>query len=379
MDERSLNPSVEKFLNLIKKSRQGNLKIYLGLSAGVGKTYRMLQEAHELQKNGVDILIGYIETHGRKETEDLIAGIPVIPRKNIFYKGKEFEEFNIDAVLMRRPEVVIIDELAHTNIPGSRNEKRYQDVEELIYNGINVISAVNIQHIESLNSVVEEITGIEVKERIPDSVIGLADEVVNIDITTDELIKRLHQGKIYKADKIESALINFFTKDNLLQLRELALREVANAVEKKIYNEVPQDEQARGDNILVCLGNDYNKNEKIIRRTARIAERFDSRWYVIYVESPGNSFEKLELQLQRHLINNFKLASELGGLSEKISSEDVIEGILKYAKEKMVSKIILGKPAIRNYFSKIVHRNIIDRLLDKVEKENNEYDIEILS
>lgn len=379
MDERSLNPSVEKFLNLIKKSRQGNLKIYLGLSAGVGKTYRMLQEAHELQKNGVDILIGYIETHGRKETEDLITGIPVIPRKNIFYKGKEFEEFNIDAVLMRRPEVVIIDELAHTNIPGSRNEKRYQDVEELIYNGINVISAVNIQHIESLNSVVQEITGIEVKERIPDSVIGLADEVVNIDITTDELIKRLHQGKIYKADKIESALINFFTKDNLLQLRELALREVANAVEKKIYNEVPQDEQARGDNILVCLGNDYNKNEKIIRRTARIAERFDSRWYVIYVESPGNSFEKLELQLQRHLINNFKLASELGGLSEKISSEDVIEGILKYAKEKMVSKIILGKPAIRNYFSKIVHRNIIDRLLDKVEKENNEYDIEILS
>lgn len=379
MDERSLNPSVEKFLNLIKKSRQGNLKIYLGLSAGVGKTYRMLQEAHELQKNGVDILIGYIETHGRKETEDLITGIPVIPRKNIFYKGKEFEEFNIDAVLMRRPEVVIIDELAHTNIPGSRNEKRYQDVEELIYNGINVISAVNIQHIESLNSVVEEITGIEVKERIPDSVIGLADEVVNIDITTDELIKRLHQGKIYKADKIESALKNFFTKDNLLQLRELALREVANAVEKKIYNEVPLDEQARGDNILVCLGNDYNKNEKLIRRTARIAERFDSRWYVIYVESPGNSFEKLELQLQRHLINNFKLASELGGLSEKISFEDVVEGILKYAKEKMVSKIILGKPAKRNYFSKIVHRNIIDKLLDKVEKEKSEYDIEILS
>lgn len=379
MDERNLNPSVEKFLNLIKKSRQGNLKIYLGLSAGVGKSYRMLQEAHELQKNGVDVLIGYIETHGRKDTEELLTGLPVVPRKKIFYKGKEFEEFNIDAVLMRHPEVVIIDELAHTNVPGSRNEKRYQDIEELIYNGINIISAVNIQHIESLNSVVEDITGIEVKERIPDSVIGLADEVVNIDITTDELIKRLHQGKIYKADKIESALKNFFKKDNLLQLRELALREVANAVEKKISNEVSPEDQVKGDNILVCIGNDINKNEKIIRRTARIAERFDSHWYVIYVESPGKPFEQLELKLQRHLINNFKLASELGGISEKLTSSDIVEGILNYAKEKNISKIILGKPGVKNYFKKIVHGNIIDKLLDKVENEDNEYDIEILS
>lgn len=379
MDERSINPSVEKFLNIIKKSRQGNLKIYVGLAAGVGKSYRMLQEAHELQNNGIDVLIGYIETHGRMETNELLEGLSVVPRKIIFYKGKEFEEFDIDAVLIRHPEVVIVDELAHTNIPGSRNEKRYQDIEELIYNGINVISAVNIQHIESLNSVVEDITGIEVKERIPDSIIGLADEVVNIDITTDELIKRLNQGKIYKADKIESALKNFFRKDNLLQLRELALREVANAVEKKISNEISPDEQAKGDNILVCIGNNFNKNEKIIRRSARIAGRFDSRWYVIYIESPGRSFEQMDLKLQRHLINNFKLASELGGVSEKISSDDIVEGILKYAKEKMISKIILGKPAAGNYFRKLFNGSIIDKILDKVENENSEYDIEILS
>lgn len=214
--------SAEEFLNLIKRSRRGKFKIYIGMSAGVGKTFRMLQEAHTLLRNGIDVKIGYIETHYRKETHDLLEGLPVIPRRKLFYKGKELEELDVQAVINLRPEVVIIDELAHTNIQGSKNEKRWQDVLEILEAGINVISAVNIQHIESLNNEVKAITGVEVAERIPDKVLALADEVVNIDLTADELITRLKEGKIYQAEKIEAALKNFFKSDHILQLRELA-------------------------------------------------------------------------------------------------------------------------------------------------------------
>lgn len=373
----NLNSSAEKFLNLIKKSRQGNLKIYLGLAAGVGKSYRMLQEAQELLKNGIDVWIGYIETHGRKETEELLTGLPVIPRKNVFYKGKEFEEFDLDAVLLRHPEVVIVDELAHTNMAGSRNDKRYQDIEELLYNGINVISAVNIQHIESLNSIVEDITGIEVKERIPDSVIGLAEEVVNIDITTDELIKRLKQGKIYKADKIQAALENFFQKDHLLQLRELALREVADKVETKIDIEISKSDRAACDNILVCIGINDKLNQKIIRKSSRIADRLDSRWYVLFVETDKKSLENIDLKTQRHIINNLKLAVQLGATADKIKSKSIVDGIIDYAKEKDVKKIIVGKPEKKNIFEKITKKNTIDDLIDKI--EDTEFDLEIIS
>ena len=226
--------TVQHFLDLIKKSRRGKFKIYIGMSAGVGKTYRMLQEAHALQRNGIDVKIGYIETHGRKETHELLDGLPVVPRRKLFYKGKELEELDVQAVISLRPEVVIVDELAHSNIEGSKNEKRWQDVLEILEAGINVISAVNIQHIESLNDEVKAITGIEVAERIPDKVLALADEVVNIDLTADELISRLKEGKIYKEEKIQTALNNFFKSEHILQLRELALKEVASQVVRKI-------------------------------------------------------------------------------------------------------------------------------------------------
>lgn len=226
--------SVRHFLNLIKRSQRGVFKIYIGMIAGVGKTYRMLQEAHEMLDNGIDVQIGYVETHGRAGTEALLEGLPVIPRKKIFYKGKELEEMDMDAILQLHPELVIVDELAHTNVEGSRNEKRWQDVMELLEAGINVISAVNIQHIESLNEDIKSIAGIEVKERIPDKVLEEADEVVNIDLTAEELINRLKAGKIYKTEKIQTALNNFFKTENILQLRELALKEVAFRVEKKL-------------------------------------------------------------------------------------------------------------------------------------------------
>ena len=215
--------SVQHFLDLIKKSRRGKFKVYIGMIAGVGKSYRMLQEAHDLIDNGVDVRIGYIETHGRAGTEALLKGLPVIRRRKLFYKGKELEEMDLEAIIRIHPEIVIVDELAHTNVEGSLNEKRWQDVMTLLDEGINVISAVNIQHIESVNEEVQDIAGIEVKERIPDSVLQEADEVVNIDLTAEELITRLKAGKIYKPEKIQTALNNFFKTENILQLRELAL------------------------------------------------------------------------------------------------------------------------------------------------------------
>lgn len=225
--------SVQHFLDLLKKSRRGNFKIYIGMIAGVGKTYRMLQEAHELLRSGIDLQIGYVETHGRIETEALIGGLPFIPRRKLFYKGKEVEEMDLQAILYRHPEVVIIDERAHTNIEGSKNEKRWHDVLDIFDAGISVITAVNIQHFEGLNEEVCDIAGIEVKERIPDSVLEQADEVVNIDRTADELLARLKDGKIYKTEKIQMALQNFFKSEHILQLRELALKEVALRVGKK--------------------------------------------------------------------------------------------------------------------------------------------------
>src|SRR6201986_4312260 len=213
-------PSVEHFLELIKRSRRGKFKIYIGMSAGVGKTYRMLQEAQTLMRSGIDVKIGYIETHKRKETEAQLEGLPIIPRRKLFYKGKELDEMHLTAILNLRPEVVVVDELAHSNIEGSQNEKRWQDVMDILNTGINVISAVNIQHLESINEEVERITGAAIKERIPDKVLQMADEVVNIDLTADELIERLKDGKIYDKAKIPTALGNFFQAERILQLRE---------------------------------------------------------------------------------------------------------------------------------------------------------------
>ena len=263
--------SVQHFLDLLKKSRRGNFKIYIGMIAGVGKTYRMLQEAHELLRSGIDVQVGYVETHGRVETEALVEGLPLIPRRRSFYKGKEVEEMDLQAILNIHPEVVIVDELAHTNIEGSKNEKRWQDVTDILEAGISVITAVNIQHLEGLNEDVQDITGIEIKERIPDSVLEQADEVVNIDLTADELVKRLRAGKIYKPEKIQTALNNFFKSENILQLRELALKEVALRVEKKVESAVPINTGVRHEKFLACISSQEKTPRKVIRKAARLA------------------------------------------------------------------------------------------------------------
>jgi len=368
--------NVQHFLDLIKKSRLGKFKIYIGMSAGVGKTYRMLTEAHALLKNGIDVKIGYIETHNRKETHDLLEGLPVIPRRKLFYKGKELEELDVQAVINLRPEVVIVDELAHTNIEGSKNEKRWQDVFEILEAGINVISAVNIQHIESLNTEVKEITGIEVAERIPDKVLGLADEVVNIDLTADELISRLKEGKIYKEEKIQAALNNFFKSDHILQLRELALKEVASQVERKVETEITRVNAVKHERFLACISSNEQTAKTVIRKTARLANYYNSKWYVLYVQTPAESADKIALDKQRHLINHFKLATELGAEIIKVENKKIAKAIIEQCEERNITTICIGKPHL-SLLKVILATNVFNELLKKLSA--NDIDLVILS
>ncbi|MFR3711707.1 MAG: sensor protein KdpD [Phocaeicola plebeius] len=339
--------NVRHFLNLIKRSQRGVFKIYIGMIAGVGKTYKMLQEAHEMLDNGIDVQIGYVETHGRVGTEAQLKGLPVIPRKKIFYKGKELEEMDLDAILQLHPELVIVDELAHTNVDGCRNEKRWQDVMDLLEAGINVISAVNIQHIESLNEDIKGIAGIEVKERIPDKVLEEADEVVNIDLTAEELISRLKAGKIYKKEKIQTALNNFFKTENILQLRELALKEVAIRVEKKVETEVvPEEKAIHRELYLACISSNEKTPRHIIRRTARLASRYNTNFIALYVQTPVESPDRINLSVQRHLLNHFKLVTELGGELVQIASPDIIQAIIDVCREHHITTVCIGQPTL---------------------------------
>lgn len=375
-EQQPQDTSVKTFLDLVKKSRRGKFKIYIGMSAGVGKTYRMLQEAHALLRNGIDIQIGYIETHNRAETHALLDGIPVIPRRKIFYKGKELEEMDLNAILNRHPEVVIVDELAHSNVEGSKNTKRWQDVVDILEAGISVISAVNIQHLESMNEEIESITGIPITERIPDKVLELTDEIVNIDLTADELIDRLKEGKIYDKSKVNTALQNFFQADKILQLRELALKEVAHHVERKIDIEIPKQIKLRPEKFLACISSNEITAKIVIRKTARLASYYRSPWVVLYVQSSSESSDRIKLDKQRHLINNFKTATQLGAEVVKLKSDNIAETILQIADERDITTICIGKPHL-NLFQVIIKTAIFNQLLKHLAKK--EIDLVILS
>ena len=371
--EISISRSAESFLEMIKASQRGKLKIYLGLAAGVGKTYRMLLEGHELIKDNIDVFVGYVETHGRKETAKLLEGLPAIKRKQIFYKGKQLEEMDIDTILLQKPQVVLIDELAHTNVPGSRNEKRWQDVMEIVENNINVITTVNIQHIESIRSEVENITGVEIKERVPDKIIQIADEVVNIDLTIEELIDRLNEGKIYDKSKVSTALQNFFQKDKLLQLRDLALKEVSRQVERKIAREIPLLQRGKLNALLTCISTNNKSAAKLIRRSSRLASFYNSRWFVVYVETSKEFSSRINSADQRHLINNFKLAMELGAEVITLNNKDKAKAITEFAVEKEAGLIVLGTPVI-SLRDKLIYGNFIKDLT----KHISNLDIDIL-
>lgn len=357
--------SVEYFLELVRRSRRGKFKIYIGMSAGVGKTYRMLKEVRSLLRNGVNVKIGFVETHNRTETQAQLEGLPQLPRRTIFYKGKSLEEMDLQAILNEHPEVVVVDELAHTNVPGSKNEKRWQDVLDLLQAGISVISAVNIQHIESINTDVERITGVSITERVPDSVIRMADEVVNIDLTADELIARLKEGKIYTPDKVEIALRNFFQPEIILQLRDLALREVASQVERKIEAELPASKSLKPERLLACISTNHETAKHIIRKTARLAGYYQAKWWVLYVQTPSENQDRISLAAQRHLINNFKLATQLGAEVIKLEEANIAKCIIETCEKQGITTVCIGKPHFK-LFQIILRTSVFNSLLSKL-------------
>lgn len=361
--------SVHRFLELIRRSHRGKFKVYIGMSAGVGKTYRMLQEAHQLLEAGVDVRIGYIETHGRAETEALVEGLPLVPRRRLFYKGKELEEMDTQAILTLHPEIVVVDELAHTNIEGSENPKRWQDVMQILDAGVSVITAVNIQHIEGLNESVQEITGIEVHERIPDSLLAMADEVVNIDLTADDLIDRLKAGKLYRPDKIAAALGNFFTQDNLLQLRELALKEVALRVEKKVESKIAESDKSRHDKMLAVIDSSEKRARRVIRKTARMATHLNAAFLVLYVQGDREAADRISLANQRYLINNLDLATELGGEIRRICSNSPATAIVELCREQKISIVCVGRPEF-SLFSLLKGAFGLRRLVGRLSRMN---------
>ncbi len=338
----------EAFLDLVPQRQKGRLKVYIGAAAGVGKTYRMLEEAHQLRKRGVDVVLGFIEPHRRRETEERIGDLEVIARRNISYRGVMLEEMDVDAIIARKPDIVIVDELAHNNVPGSRHEKRYQDVEEIVSTGINVITAMNIQHVESLNPMMKRITGIDVRETVPDSFLLHADQIVNIDLPVEALRERLREGRIYPHAQIEQALKNFFKPSNLASLRELALREVARSLDRqRLDQESLKREGGRRtqvvDRIMVGLSSNAADTGQLLRRASRIAGQLNAEWYAVHIETPSESVKNIGTSDFVALLNNINLASDLGAETVWLKSDDVVKAIIDFARDKGVSKVIVGR------------------------------------
>jgi two-component system sensor histidine kinase KdpD len=371
-------PRPEDFLELVQRARKGRLKLYIGFAAGVGKTYQMLEEAHALKKRGVDVVLGFIETHGRAETQALVAGLDVVPRRRIEYRGVVVEEMDLDAVLARKPYVAIVDEIAHTNVPGSRNKKRYQDVLELIEAGINVIGAFNIQHLESLNDLVERVTGVAVRETVPDSFLKQSDQVVNLDLAVEDLQERLKAGRIYAAEKIPWALEHFFKDQNLSTLRELALREVAESLERASEAQAKRDRLQDGRSgygrVMVCMSSYPPYAAALLRRGSRTAGRLNTDWFVVYVETPGEAPHRIDAEAQRHLLANIERARELGAEVVRLQAKDPVPAIVDFARSHGVGTIILGRSQ-QPWWRQLLGRSVPIRLVQEAE----EFDLHILS
>jgi two-component system sensor histidine kinase KdpD len=358
-------PSPEHFLTLIRQQQRGRLKVYLGFAAGVGKTYEMLQEAHRLKKQGVDVVVGFVETHGRAETAALLEGLEALPRRRIEYHGVVLEEMDVDAILKRRPSVCLVDELAHTNAPGSRHGKRYQDVEDLLEAGINVISTLNVQHLESLYDLIEKSTGVKVKERVPDYVVGMADQLVNVDLSAEDLRERLSSGKVYPAERVQTALTNFFTPENLTRLRELALGEMAHLLDRHRRERATGPMPSGADRVMVCLSSGSPNAEALLRKGARLAARLDCPWYAVYIQTPAESLERVPAATQRRLANALALAHQLGGVPMTFKGEDVVNTVAAFAHEYSITHILLGR-TLRPWYRRWFGLSLLDRLQEAV-------------
>jgi two-component system sensor histidine kinase KdpD len=354
------------FLRLIRRAQRGKLKVYLGYGAGVGKTWQMLQEGHRLQKEGVDVVVGLVETHGRAETAQLIEGLEVVPRRRVQYRSITIEEMDLAAVLARRPEVALVDELAHTNVPGSKNLKRYEDVQELLAAGIHVISTLNVQHLESLYDTVESQIGVKVYERVPDAVLSEADEIVNVDLAPEDLQQRLREGKIYPQDRVSTALEHFFKTSNLNQLRELTLRELAAQIDRKRRAEPEEEHDTAPDQVMVCLSSGGPNSAALLRYGSRLAGRLNRNWYAVYVQTPREEPTAIDPATQRQLSDTLTLAKQLGAQVFPYKGEDVAETILHFAREYRVGHIVIGKPGPLSFWKRWLGRGtIVEQLIHK--------------
>ena len=355
----------DNFLRLIRRSRRGRLKIYLGYAAGVGKTYQMLLEGHRIKEDGIDLVVGLVETHGREDTEALLRGLEVIPRCKVTYRGIEIEEMDLDAILARHPSLVLVDELAHSNVPGRKNAKRYQDIEELLASGIHVISTLNIQHLESLYETVEKATSVKVRERIPDRIIAEADQIVNVDITIEDLRRRLKEGKVYTRERVETALGHFFRPSNLEQLRELTLRELAAQIDARRRDPLDDDVPASPDQVMVALSSRGPNSAALLRYASRLAGRLNRNWYAVYVQTAKESPSVIDAVTQRVLSNTLTLARQLGATVFTYKGEDVVKTILQFAREYRVGHIVIGSPGRRVPFLRRLRgeTTIVERLV----------------
>lgn len=367
-------PKPEEFLRRIQEEEEennpleskGRLKIFLGFCAGVGKTYHMLEETRRVVKNGVNVLVGVVETHGRKETEALLEGLDVLPRKKIEYNGINLEEMDIDKILELKPQLVIVDELAHTNVPGSRHEKRYQDVEELVKAGIHVYTTLNIQHVESQVDIVQQISHVKIHETVPDGILELADEVELVDLTSEKLLERLHEGKVYIPEKAKQAMQKFFRKGNLLALRELSLRYTAKRVDEDVVSYKQRYEIKTPWSVCSRLLVGFSASptsERLLRMTHRMASDMGAEWYAVYVESTHQQLEISE-KTRNQLDKNIRLAEELGAKVVSLSGTVIADEIINFAKEKNVTLIVAGL-SHRSKIEEIFKGSVLNELTKK--------------
>ncbi len=369
----------ESFLGLEAEAPKGKLKVYLGGAAGVGKTYRMLEEARQLRNQAHDVVLGLVEPHQRKETAALIGDLEVVPLRELSYRGATLREMDLDAILARKPEYVIVDELAHTNAPGSRHFKRYQDVEELLAAGINVITALNIQHLESIAPVVKRVTGVEVRETVPDSFLARADQIIDVDISVEALRQRLREGKIYPPEQIENAFRNFFRPANLGALRELALQQVArDQRRKREEREMLKREGGRRpaleERIMVCLSTRPGSSLQLLRKAARAAGDANADWYAVHVETPAESTQKISTRDFRALLDSINLAADMGAEVVWLKGPDVVKALLDFANEKLITRIMVGRTRPR-LLGRVFDRSVARRLIDQA----RDFDVHVVS
>jgi two-component system, OmpR family, sensor histidine kinase KdpD len=360
-------PTADALLARIQQQERARLRIYIGAAPGVGKTYEMLQEAHALRARGLDVVAGLVETYGRPDTQAQIKDLEIVPRRAIDYRGATMEEMDVEAAIRRKPQVCVVDELAHTNVPGSRHEKRYEDVLEILDAGIHVMTAVNIQHIETLNDAVARLTGVRVRETVPDTFLERADEIINVDVTVEELRNRLRQGKVYRPEKVEQALTNFFRKGNLSTLRELALRAVADEVGEKAasYRQREGLEPALiPERVMVCMSSNALA-PRVIRTGARIAGRLGSKWYAVYVETPREQPDRIIREDAAALQQNIRLAETLGATVVRVKADRPAEGLVAFAQREGVTHVIFGQSA-RSRWEVLWRGSTLDRFLSAV-------------